>query len=70
VVLQVRASDAHCAIGRPAKKTDGLVGAETNGTHSIRESCALPAFTSGLKLSASLVAAGHRIRIGTRLREK
>jgi hypothetical protein len=37
-----------------------------NGTHSILEASAPPASTSGLRLSAYLVAAGRRIRIGTR----
>src|SRR6266849_5733463 len=37
-----------------------------NGTHSILEASVPSASTSGLRLSAYLVAAGRRIRIGTR----
>src|ERR1700688_2762200 len=62
----VRASAVRSAAGRPAKKTDGLVAAETNGTLSIPGASALPASISGLRLSAFLVAGGRRTRIGTR----
>jgi hypothetical protein len=65
-VLLIRASVARSAAGRPAKKTDGLVAAETNGTRSILEACVPRACISGLRLSAYLVAAGRRIRIGMR----
>ena len=50
----------------PERKTDGFAPAGMNGTHSILEASAPPAYTSGLRLSAYLVAAGRRIRIGTR----
>src|SRR5437660_8945588 len=61
-----RASDARSAAGRPAKKTDGLVTADTNGTPSTPEESALPVFISGLKPSVCHVAAGRRTRFGTR----
>ncbi len=70
MVLQVRASDAHCAIGRPAKKTDGLVAAETNGTRSILGVFVQPVCTSGLRPSVFCAADGRCIPIGMRLREK
>ena len=54
----------------PRKETDGLVAAETNGTHSTREACAQLASTSGLRRSASLAADGRRTQIGMRIREK
>jgi hypothetical protein len=47
------------AVGRPAKKTDGLVTADTSGTRSIPEASAQPACISGLRLSAYRVAAGQ-----------
>src|ERR1017187_2584785 len=68
-VLLIRASAARSAAGRPAKKTDGLVTADTNGTPSIPEASALPASISGLRLSAFLVAAGRHIPIGTPIHE-
>ena len=55
-------SGARSAAGRPAKKTDGLVTADTNGTRSIPGVSAPPASTSGLRHSASHVPAGRRIR--------
>jgi hypothetical protein len=57
-------SDARSVVGRPAKKTDGLATADTNGTRSIREECAPRASTSGLPRSASRAPAGRRIPIG------
>jgi hypothetical protein len=60
----IRASAVRSAVGRPAKKTDGFVTADTHGTRSIPEASALPASISGLRLSAFLVAAGRRIRTG------
>jgi len=63
----VLAFDAHSAVGRPARTTAGLVPADTNGTRSTLEACAPPAFTSGLRLSAFLVAAGRRIPSGIRI---
>ncbi len=65
-VLLIRASAAPSAPGRPAKKTDGFVTADTNGTRSIPGASALPASTSGLRPSAFLVAAGRRIPSGIR----
>ena len=65
----VRASAAHSAAGRPAKKTNGFAPADMSGIPSIREASAQLAFTSGLRLSASRAADGRRIRIGTRSRE-
>ena len=65
-VRPTHASAARSAVGHPAKKTDGFAPAGMNATHSILEAPALPASTSGLRLSVYLVAAGHRIRIGTR----
>jgi hypothetical protein len=61
-----RASDAHSAVGRRARKTDGLVTAGTNGTRSTRAGCAPPAFISGLRRSAYRAKDGRRIRLGTR----
>jgi hypothetical protein len=58
------ASDVRCAAGRPAKKTDGLVTAETNGTASIPQASAPLACISGLQHSVSLAPAGRRILIG------
>ena len=58
------AYDVHYAVGRPARTTAGLVPVATSGTRSIREECARHASISGLRLSAYLVAAGRRIRIG------
>jgi hypothetical protein len=57
-------SDVRCAAGRPAKKTDGLVTAETNGTASIPQASAPLACISGLQHSVSLAPAGRRILIG------
>jgi hypothetical protein len=62
----VLASAARSVAGPPAKKTDGFAPAGMNGTHSILEASVPPASTSGLRLSAYLVAAGRRIQIGTR----
>ena len=52
--------------GRPARKTVGHVPAAMNGTLSIPEASAPRAFISGPKLNAYPVAAGRRIRFGTR----
>jgi hypothetical protein len=52
--------------GLPARTTVGRVPAAMNGTRSTREGCAPPAFTSGLRLSASRVLAGRPIRSGMR----
>ena len=60
------ASAARSAVGRPAKKTDGLVAAGTIGALSIQEGCAPPASISGRKPSALLAADGRRIRTGMR----
>ena len=60
------ASAARCAAGRPAKRTNGLVPAATNGTRSTPEVFAPRVFTSGLRPSASLAAGGRCIRIGMR----
>ena len=54
------------AAGRLARKTNGFAPAAMTGTLSIREACALHAFISGPKLNAFPVAAGRRIRFGTR----
>lgn len=40
-----------------------------NGTRSTLEAYVLPAFINGLRLSAFPVAAGLRIRIGTRIKQ-
>jgi hypothetical protein len=61
-----RAYAVHCAGGRPAKMTCGLATVATAGTHSIREEYASRVSTSGLRLSASSVAAGRRILIRMR----
>jgi hypothetical protein len=50
---------------RPARKTYGLAPAGMNGTPSTREASAPLASTDGLKLNASRVLAGRRIRSGT-----
>jgi hypothetical protein len=60
------ASAARSAAGRPARTTDGLVAADTNGTRSIPGASAQPACTSGLKPSAFLAAVGRRTRSGMR----
>jgi hypothetical protein len=65
VLRNRRASAARFAAGRLAKKTDGLVTAETNGTPSTPEACVPRACISGLTLSASLAAAGRRTLAGT-----
>lgn len=52
----------------PARKTSGLVTADTNGTRLIREACAQPACTNGLQHTALLAADGRRIRTGMRNR--
>jgi len=59
------AYDAHYAVRRRARKTDGLVTAGTFGTHLTRAECAPLVFTSGLRHSASRAPSGRRIRIGT-----
>jgi hypothetical protein len=64
VLQNLLAPDARWAIGRPARKTSGLVAADTNGTPLIQGESALPAFISGLRRSAYHVATGHRIRTG------
>ena len=64
-IRPVRASAARSAAGRPpAKKTNGLATAATNGTRSTREGRAQPAYNGGLRLSASLAVDGRRIRLG------
>jgi hypothetical protein len=69
VLQPLCASGARSAVGRPAKKTNGFVTADASGTRSIPEVSAQPAFTSGLKRSASRAADGRGIRTGMRLRE-
>lgn len=64
-----RAFAVRSVAGRPAKKTDGPVAAETNGTRSTREACVPSASTSGLRPNASLAATGRRTRIGMRSEE-
>jgi hypothetical protein len=59
------ASAARYAADRLAKKTDGLVTADTSGTHSIPEASAQPASIRGLKRSVSHAADGRRTPIGT-----
>src|ERR1017187_1282664 len=66
IAWMIRASAVPSAAGRPAKKADGLVTADTNGTRSIPGECAPRASTNGLRRSAFLVAAGRHTRIGTR----
>jgi hypothetical protein len=63
---QGRASDARSAAGRPGRKISGFASVAMSGIPSTRAASAQPAFTSGLKLSASLAADGRRIRIGMR----
>jgi hypothetical protein len=58
------AFDARSVAGRPARMTVGSAPAAMNGTRLIREECAPPASTSGLRLSAFLVAAGRRTQNG------
>jgi hypothetical protein len=60
------AFDVHSVLGRPAKRTAGLVVAVTHGTRSIREECARYASTTGLRRSVSRVPAGRHIPIGIR----
>lgn len=55
---------AHCAVGRPATKTDGSARVDTNGTRSTRAACAQLAFISGLKRSAFRATTGRRTRSG------
>jgi hypothetical protein len=64
-VLLIRASAARSAAGRPAKKTDGVASADTNGTRSILEACAPRAYTNGLRHSASRALAGRHTQNGT-----
>lgn len=63
---QARVSGVQSAVGLPAKKTNGRAPAAMNGILSTREESAHPAFISGLKRNAYLVADGHRIRYGMR----
>ncbi len=63
-VLPTRASVALCAAGHPAKKTDGVASADTNGTRSILEACAPRAHTNGLRHSASRALAGRHTQNG------
>jgi hypothetical protein len=63
------ASIARSAAGRLARKTDGLVTADTSGTRSTREASAQRACISGLRRNASRAADGPRIPIGTRSSE-
>jgi hypothetical protein len=63
-VLLIRASAARSAAGRPAKKTDGVASADTNGTRSILEACAPRAYTNGLRHSASRALAGRHTQNG------
>src|SRR5579864_2981579 len=60
----LRASAAHSAAGRLAKKTNGFATADTIGTPSTREASAPPACTSGLKPSASHAVDGRLTQIG------
>jgi hypothetical protein len=60
-----RAPDARSAVGRPANRTAGPATAGMNGTRSTPAGCALSASTIGPRRSASSVAGGRRIRIGT-----
>ena len=60
------AYDVHCAVGRPARTTAGLVAAAISGTRSILEECAPHVSTSGLRHSAFLVPAGRHIPTGMR----
>src|ERR1039458_8160428 len=62
----VLASAARSAAGRPEKKTDGLVTADTNRTRSIVEASAQPVSINGLRRNAFHAADGRRIRFGTR----
>ena len=64
LIHQVLVLGAGSAAGRLAKKTDGLVTAETNGTASIPQASAPLACISGLQHSVSLAPAGRRILIG------
>jgi hypothetical protein len=61
-----RASAAHYAAGRRAKRTNGSASAAMAGTPSIREVSAHRACTSGLRPSASRAANGRRILSGMR----
>jgi hypothetical protein len=54
-------------LGHLAKRTNGSAPAALSGTHSIREECVQPAFTSGLRPSASHAADGRCIRTGMRI---
>ena len=65
----IHESAARFAAGRPAKKTDGLVTAGTNGTRSIAGASALPASTNGLRHNASRVPTGRHTRIGITIHE-
>jgi hypothetical protein len=59
-----RASAAHYAVGRPARKTTGSASADSNGTPSKQEESARLASTSGLRLNACLAVDGRRTPIG------
>ena len=63
---RVHGSDVPNVVGRHARTTAGLAPVGMSGTHSIPEACAPPASIVGLRPSASSVAAGRRIRSGTR----
>ena len=64
MIPQVHVFVARSAAGRPVRKTAGLAPAGMNGTRSTREECVPLACTNGLKLSASRVDYGRRIRTG------
>jgi len=65
----VLASAAPFAAGLPGKKIDGSAPVGMSGIPLIPEASALPAFISGLRLSASHAADGRRIRTGILIRE-
>ena len=64
--LPAHASAAPNVVGRLAGKINGSAPACICGTRSTQAACARHAFTNGLQPSASSVAAGRRIRSGTR----
>jgi hypothetical protein len=55
---------APCVVGRPARKTSGLVAAAMSGIRSTQEECAPPVFTSGLRHSSCLAPTGRRTPTG------
>jgi hypothetical protein len=57
---------ARSVVGRPARRTAGLARAAMSGTPLTREASAQPVSTRGVRRSASLAAAGRRIRSGMR----